>query len=114
MQTPHSKKNAEEAVCRFCLSEQEDDENPLISPCECQGSSGLIHLKCLQEWLEQNRSMQSYESALNFIWKINSCELCQAAYPDKYKSDKMSMDIFHFDKPEGLCINYAVVEVLGL
>lgn len=37
------------ATCRVCLSENEDD-NPLISPCSCIGSCKYIHLECLRHW----------------------------------------------------------------
>lgn len=38
-------------VCRICLSEDSDMENPLISPCKCSGTMKFIHLDCLKEWL---------------------------------------------------------------
>ena len=31
-------------VCRICLSEDTDSENPLISPCKCAGTMKLIHI----------------------------------------------------------------------
>jgi hypothetical protein len=40
--------------CRICLCEEhenKDKTDPIISACQCKGSSGNIHLKCLQEWL---------------------------------------------------------------
>lgn len=42
-------------VCRICLEDSEEDENPLISPCKCDGSMKFIHLKCLREWLDSKR-----------------------------------------------------------
>lgn len=50
-------KNKQEKVkktCRICLCEQEEKaitKDPIISACHCKGSSGDIHLKCLQVWL---------------------------------------------------------------
>jgi E3 ubiquitin-protein ligase DOA10 len=42
-----------ENVCRICLGEEENQiDNPLIAPCKCAGSMGLIHLDCLKEWLK--------------------------------------------------------------
>ena len=60
---------SEEAVCKICWGteaedalirqenpDDEDDEpNPMISPCKCTGTQGSIHLKCLRSWLETKR-----------------------------------------------------------
>ncbi|MBM3456640.1 MAG: hypothetical protein FJX80_16150 [Bacteroidetes bacterium] len=31
-------------ACRICLSEDNDEENPLVSPCGCIGSVEFIHV----------------------------------------------------------------------
>ncbi|GAA30053.2 E3 ubiquitin-protein ligase MARCH2 [Clonorchis sinensis] len=51
--------------CRICLDEGEL-EGPLMSPCRCKGTVGLVHRNCLQRWL--------YESG-----KVK-CELCGYEY----------------------------------
>lgn len=41
-------------TCRICLEEDEEKTsiiNPIVAACLCKGSSGDIHVKCLQEWL---------------------------------------------------------------
>ena len=40
--------------CRFCL--ENDEEQNLIQPCACSGTSAFVHLSCLQKW---QVSMQS-------------------------------------------------------
>ena len=57
--TPNSKHNDSQTLstaltCRICLCEAETD-NPLICPCKCAGSMGLIHKNCLKEWLNGKR-----------------------------------------------------------
>jgi E3 ubiquitin-protein ligase DOA10 len=43
-------------MCRICLSEDEvENNNPLISPCKCSGSMSMIHVKCINEWLNSKR-----------------------------------------------------------
>jgi hypothetical protein len=37
-------------VCRICLMEDNDTDNPLITPCKCLGSMGFIHHACLKTW----------------------------------------------------------------
>ena len=45
---------AELRTCRICFeteaAEDADDGNPLISPCQCSGSSRYVHRKCLEQW----------------------------------------------------------------
>lgn len=36
--------------CRICFDEEEAEDNPLVSPCKCQGSQRFIHMGCLQKW----------------------------------------------------------------
>jgi hypothetical protein len=59
--------------CRICLcedSESKDKEDPIISACHCKGSSGHIHLKCLQEWLNTRRKKAKLSAFQeNYIYK---------------------------------------------
>lgn len=45
--------------CRICRSR---DDEPLISPCKCSGSSKWIHQSCLVQWFQISRATK--------------CELC--------------------------------------
>ena len=66
--------------CRICwgsdeyLDENEDEDeetyfkgekqkkfNPLISPCQCTGSVGMIHVHCLKDWLETKKTMKVHK-----------------------------------------------------
>lgn len=40
------------------MNPNDPDFNPMISPCGCVGTIGMIHLKCLREWLERNKTME--------------------------------------------------------
>jgi hypothetical protein len=46
-----SQQSKSEMVCRICLAEDSDHDNPMISPCKCSGTMKFIHLECLKEWL---------------------------------------------------------------
>lgn len=46
-----SQQSKGESVCRICLSEDSEQDNPMISPCKCSGTMKFIHLECLKEWL---------------------------------------------------------------
>mmetsp|Transcript_18400 Transcript_18400/g.24283 ORF Transcript_18400/g.24283 Transcript_18400/m.24283 type:complete len:557 (+) Transcript_18400:175-1845(+) len=36
--------------CYMCFDGEEEDDNPLVAPCECKGDTRYVHLKCLQRW----------------------------------------------------------------
>jgi len=99
---------SDEAVCRICWgTENEDKENahdgdepnPLISPCKCAGTMGLIHLKCLRGWLETKR--QKKENGRQIILKFNKldCELCNTNFPFKISYKNQIVDIVGVEKP---------------
>ena len=49
-------------TCRIC-QDSKNVEEPLISPCNCAGSMGLFHKRCLEIWLGHSQS--------------NKCEICK-------------------------------------
>ncbi|VDL98037.1 unnamed protein product [Schistocephalus solidus] len=51
--------------CRICYEEGTDSE-PLISPCHCRGTVGLLHKTCLEKWLQLSQTLK--------------CEICGYAY----------------------------------
>lgn len=38
-------------VCKFCLGEDECEDNFLCNPCDCKGSCEYVHLECLKNWI---------------------------------------------------------------
>ena len=39
--------------CRICMeNNMSDPNNPLINPCDCRGTQGLIHVDCLRHWID--------------------------------------------------------------
>lgn len=68
-------------MCKICLSEEEDN-NPLISPCNCTGSMKFIHVGCLKEWLEGKKHMKETPFVNSYIWKNLECEICKSPYAD--------------------------------
>lgn len=45
--------------CRFCLGD--DDQDNMISPCLCTGSSKFVHRGCLDQWCMQHRNNSYYQ-----------------------------------------------------
>ena len=116
-------------VCRICFGGDESlepmtakerrkqkdkkrDENPLLMPCNCTGSSRFIHLSCLNQWLERSRTEYQYDDCATTIYKISSCELCNTKYPDKINIKGEIYEIFKVSRP--LNYPYLLLEVLGM
>ena len=68
MQTDVSINNKE---CRICF-EEESEDNKLIHPCLCSGTSKYIHISCLNEWRYSNVNRSSFYkcSECNYHYKI--------------------------------------------
>ena len=56
----------EAGVCKVCLFDDSDPNNPLISPCNCAGSMKHIHLQCLQTWLASRMISRSTENCVTY------------------------------------------------
>lgn len=96
--------------CRICLSEKYFEENPLISPCNCDGTMKYIHLRCLQRALRSKLTSRASESALSFTWKSMNCDLCKKPYPYHFILNNKKIELIKIPKPpekyvilEGLC-----------
>jgi hypothetical protein len=69
--------------CRVCYSTDSNDENPLISLCNCTGSVQNIHYECLQAWIIE-RSRHKQNGDVTIIKCKLYCELCKTPLPSKY------------------------------
>ena len=72
-------------TCRICYLLDSDIANPLISPCNCNGSMKYIHYKCLKNCIEANLIIKNEEYYKYYYWKKYCCEICQKEYPKYLK-----------------------------
>lgn len=68
-------------ACRICLDSDSDEENPLVSPCKCAGTMGMIHVGCLQKWLKSKVVVKKNVISVCYQWKNLNCELCSSPFP---------------------------------
>jgi len=73
-------------ICRICLGDENTPDNPLISPCKCDGTMKHIHIECLREWLNSKRSYKENTAVKTYCWKALECELCKLKFPDRIES----------------------------
>jgi E3 ubiquitin-protein ligase DOA10 len=72
-------------ACRICLDSDFDEENPLVSPCKCTGTMGVIHVGCLQKWLKSKVVLKKNTISSSYQWKNLNCELCSTPFPGIFK-----------------------------
>jgi hypothetical protein len=67
--------------CRICFTQQETQENPLLSPCDCKGSMQYVHQDCLRMWLQSTTNPQF----------LTNCHVCLAPYnfPRKWPEEPL-------------------------
>jgi len=70
---PHQ--TGDEAECRICFESHSTHEDPLISPCLCNGTSKWVHKSCIQHWRDVNRETSAF----------SKCRECGYAYNIKKK-----------------------------
>ena len=79
------KNSTSRPTCRICYLLNSDMENPLISPCNCNGSMKYIHYKCLKNCIEANITKKIEDRYKYYYWKNYCCEICQKEYPKYLK-----------------------------
>ena len=50
------------SFCRICLDE--DNEENLIAPCLCNGTSKYVHFECIEEWRVNNPNQEAQEKCM--------------------------------------------------
>ena len=94
-----SKIEKKNKICRICYIQEEDPENnPLVQPCNCDGSLKFIHLQCLSQWI-QTHSCEKLETNNNcsiYLIKPIECELCKSKFPDYIKLKNKFFPLINF------------------
>lgn len=61
--------------CRYCLSS--DNQENMITPCNCEGSMRYVHQQCLEGWINKtNKKIVVIKENYNRL-NILPCELCK-------------------------------------
>ena len=94
-------------LCRICLSEEHEKENPLIHPCNCDGTMKYIHLQCLRLLIQSKIKKAENDSCKVLTFKRLECEICKTAFPEKISIKGSLFSIIEIDKPDK---DYIVLE----
>ena len=77
-------------VCKICFFSQVSENNPLISVCKCKGTLQLIHLNCLNNWIETKIIKKEDDELAVYFFKNYQCEICLAPFPCMINLDSIS------------------------
>jgi len=87
-----------ETSCKICLYDKsEEDNDPLISPCNCTGSVKYVHLKCMQNWVKSKLNMQENTNIVTIFWRNLQCELCKTKLPINLNHNGENLCLIPFD-----------------
>ncbi len=92
--------NSSKPICRICLSEEYEENNPLIHPCNCDGTMKYIHLQCLRLLIQSKIKKTETESCKVFTFKTLECEICKMVFPEKVRIKNSIFSIIDFEKPD--------------
>ena len=76
--------NRDLKMCRICLQDEENDDL-LINPCRCSGTSKYVHKECLDTWRHTNIESESFLK----------CMECHTYY--QYERSIEELKLFFFD-----------------
>ncbi|SOV18148.1 conserved protein, unknown function [Plasmodium sp. gorilla clade G2] len=74
--------------CRICLIEGNQENDPLICPCDCKGSIKYAHLMCLRKWINGRLNLNDQLFSGSVFIKDICCELCKSKYPKSIKQNE--------------------------
>lgn len=70
--------NSKNKICRICY-ENEKKDDPLIAPCQCEGSIKYIHSSCIKKWIINSKN----------LFDNPQCEVCKKFYIIKFKNSEL-------------------------
>lgn len=68
--------DVQERVCRICLCEEDDGNDPIVTPCKCTGTLREVHVKCFNKWLSKHVVCKESVNMYSIVWDQLKCELC--------------------------------------
>ena len=89
-------------TCRYCFQRDISDDhmqNLLINPCDCKGSSGMVHLLCLMNWIQYKIISKTTSNIATYQWKKLQCEVCTRNWPRSVRFGEEVRSLISVEKP---------------
>jgi pSer/pThr/pTyr-binding forkhead associated (FHA) protein len=88
-----------EKMCKICFGTEAESADILVTPCQCKGSSGYVHITCLQHWINSKvKVMDTIESQCSY-WKHLLCEVCKTPLPDLLDVEGQMIQLVPAERP---------------
>ncbi|KAH8741271.1 hypothetical protein FG386_000178 [Cryptosporidium ryanae] len=85
--------------CRICLTEGEQEDDPLLCPCQCRGSIKFVHLECLRHWINGRLNLTNDNNSRDtFFFRQLQCELCKSPLPSSASIKGSRVNIVNLPK----------------
>jgi hypothetical protein len=86
--------------CKICLSDAVEEDNPLVSPCNCAGTMKFIHVQCLKMCVTSQLVVKTSEKCVSYTWKNINCSLCAQPFPNSVVANGKTYPILLVHRPE--------------
>lgn len=65
----------------MCFDEEDNEENPMITPCKCSGDTKYVHVECLRKWHTAEADNQ-----ICFLSSVDAtCSVCKSTFKSDFK-----------------------------
>lgn len=86
--------------CRICL--ESENQEGMISPCGCSGTSKWVHRKCIEKWIHECENIEARKK----------CMECHQTYQFKYPIDTNLIENFTSLAKNFKCYSSIVIAIL--
>ena len=110
------KENKNKIICKICYCDDNDDENPLINLCHCNGGLKYSHLNCIKLWIKSKLIIKenTKKNVKSYNFSSFNCKICKTPFPLKFKiknnNNNQIYNLIDIEKPE--YDNYLILESL--
>ena len=110
------KNDKDKIICKICYSDENNDDNPLINLCHCNGGMKFSHFNCIKLWMKTKLIVKenSRKNVKNYNFSCFNCKICKTPFPLRFKiKNNITNRIYSLidiEKPENE--NYLILESL--
>lgn len=94
----------ETGECKICYNETNSDEDPLLAPCYCAGTSKYIHLTCLRKCISAKKKVRARTGISSHFWTRICCDICKADLPLSLLSNACELSLIETEEAESTLI----------
>ena len=81
--------------------DETDSSELLINPCNCKGTSGFVHMGCIQQWINSKSKKKNNNIGVTCTyWNKLNCEVCSVSLPDYVRYDNQRYEIAPIERPD--------------